>query len=254
MKAATAVCFALALGIGASAAATTVSAQTATGDAVQPAALELIKAMGDTLASADRMSFDVKGAFDVPAANGQPLFYHTMSSVTLERPDKLKVLVTGDGPPEEFTYDGAEMAVFMPASNMVARKAAPPDVDAMLREAYVTAGLYFPYVDILVSDPYASFAGHALSAFVVGQSEIVGGVTTDIVAIADGRVQWQIWIGADDKLPRLIWSTPTDMPQKPRTMVEFSNWKTGDAVDGGSFATRAPDDVVTIEFAKPTAR
>jgi hypothetical protein len=87
--------------------------------------------------------------------------------------------------------------------------------------------------------PYASFTSHALTAFVIGQSEIVGGVTTDVVAITDGRMQWQLWIGTDDKLPRLIWSTPADMPPKPRVMVAFSNWRTGGAVDAGSFKTRA---------------
>ncbi len=161
---------------------------------VQPAALELIKQMSDTLAAAKKLSFDVRGAFDVPAADGHPLFYYTKSEATLERPDKLKVISSGDGPPEEFTYDGGEIAVYMPETNMVARKDAPSDVDAMLRDAYSTAGLYFPFVDLIVSDPHASLAGHALSAFVIGKSELIGGVTTDIVAIADGRMQWQIWI------------------------------------------------------------
>lgn len=221
---------------------------------VQPAATALIKQMSDTLAGARKLSFDVRGAFDVPSANGHPLFYYTKSAVTLERPDKLKVISSGDGPPEEFTYDGNEIAVYMPEANMVARKDAPSDVDSMLRDAYSTAGLYFPFVDLIVSDPHASLAGHAVSAYVIGKSELVGGVTTDIVAIADGQMQWQVWIGAEDHLPRLIWSTPTGMPEKPRVMEEFSNWKLDDQVDSAAYSSQAPADAIEIEFARPTAQ
>ena len=63
--------------------------------------------MSDTLAKASSMSFTVRRAFDEPAANGQPLFYMISSKVTLQRPDKLKVLTPGDGPPSEFFYDGS---------------------------------------------------------------------------------------------------------------------------------------------------
>jgi hypothetical protein len=44
---------------------------------IQPAALALLKAMSDKLAGAKKLSFTALGMFDVPAANGQPLFYAT---------------------------------------------------------------------------------------------------------------------------------------------------------------------------------
>jgi hypothetical protein len=222
--------------------------------AVQPAALAILKAMSDRLAAAEKMSFDVKGAFDVPASNGQPLFYMTRSQVTLERPDKMRVVTEDDGPREEFTYDGKQMAVFMPDTNMAAIGDAPASLDAMLAKAYVEAGLYFPFVDIIVSDPYASFSRALLSAFVIGQSMLVGNTKTDVIALADGRVQWQIWIGAEDKLPRLIWSTATGMPEKPRVMVEFTNWKLGDEVEAEESDFAAPSGATVIEFARPDAQ
>jgi hypothetical protein len=245
----------VAAGLAAAAAIASCPASAASQTAeVEPAALELVKTMSDTLSSAKALSFDVRGAFDVPAGNGQPLFYYTLSHVTLERPDKLKVVTDGDAAPEEFTYDGSEMAVYMPKSNMVARGKIAGDLDNVLHRAYGAAGLYFPFVDVIVSDPYKSLTADALSAFVIGKSKLVGGVTTDIVAIADGRMQWQIWIGEDDHLPRLIWSTPTGMPEKPRIMEEFSNWKLGDEVSSETYSSRAPADAARIEFARPTAR
>jgi hypothetical protein len=47
---------------------------------------------------------DLNRAFDVLAANGQPVVYMVVSNIVLQRPDKLKVVVPGDGPPSEFYY------------------------------------------------------------------------------------------------------------------------------------------------------
>ena len=58
--------------------------------AIEPAALEILKAMSEKFASAKRISFVAHGAFDVPARDGQPLFYYTRSEVLLVRPNKLR--------------------------------------------------------------------------------------------------------------------------------------------------------------------
>ena len=89
------------------------------------------------------------------------------------------------------------------------------------------------------------------SAFVVGQSKLVGGTTTDIVAVANDDIQVQLWIGSEDRLPRLSWLTFTHMTQKPRRMAEFSDWKLDGPVD------QTPPNVgnaTKIEFARPDAK
>lgn len=216
-------------------------------------ATALLKGMSDTLAKAGSMSFSVKRAFDEPAANGQPLFYMISSDVTLQRPDKLKIITPGDGPPAEFYYDGKEMKLFLPKANLVAIEAAPPRLDDMLEAAYTKAGIYFPFVDFIVADPYSSITEGLASAFVMGQSNVVGGTTTDIVAIANANFQAQIWIGVKDKLPRLVWLTPAQSKDKPRSMIEFSNWKLGAPAPAASFHSAAAAKAARIPFALPGA-
>lgn len=218
--------------------------------AINQAALDLLKTMSDTLAKSKSMSFDVKRAFAEPASTGQPLFYFVDSAVSLQRPDKLKVVVRGDGPPSEFYYDGKEFAVFLPASNLIAVESAPPNLEQMLESAMDKAGIYFPFVDFIVADPYAAITEKLTSAFVVGQSNVVGGVTTDIVAIANPNFHAQIWIGAKDKLPRLAWITPVN--GKGHSMIEFSNWR----LNASSLKlARAPAAAKAghIKFARPDA-
>jgi hypothetical protein len=120
---------------------------------IEPAALDILKAASEKLASAKRISFIARGAFDVPARNGQPLFYFTRSEVLLDRPNKLRVIVPGDGPPSEFYFDGAKAAVFTPQEDLVATIDAPGNIEEMLSNIYKKAGIYFPFVDFIIADP-----------------------------------------------------------------------------------------------------
>jgi hypothetical protein len=222
--------------------------------AIEPAALDILKAAGEKLASAKRISFVARGAFDVPSRNGQPLFYFTRSEVLLERPNKLRVIVPGDGPPSEFYFDGAKVAVFTPNTDLVAITDAPGNVEEMLAHIYKKAGIYFPFVDFIVADPYKTLTEGLTSAFVIGKSTIVGDTTTDIIAISDRAVHLQIWIGSKDNLPRLIWATASDAPQKPRHMVEFSDWKLDDEVaEDSAFAPHTTESTKQIPFGRPDA-
>jgi hypothetical protein len=219
--------------------------------AIEPGALTLLKAASEKLAAAKTISFHALGAFDVPARNGQPLFYYTRSEVLLARPNKLRVIVPGDGPPSEFYFDGEAVAVLTPKEDLIALANVPGTLDEMLEKIYKKAGIYFPFVDILVSDPYKALTTGLTNAFVIGKSSLVGGVVTDVLSISDKNVHLQIWIGEKDKLPRLIWATAADGSEKPRHMVEFSNWKLNGDSAKESFAPKKTAKTKQIPFARP---
>ena len=96
---------------------------------LQPKAIEILKATGARLAAAKSMSFTAVVSEENPSLLGPPLIYSTKSEVTLRRPDKLRVITLGDGPPSEFYYDGKMMMAFAPAENLVAVADAPPTID-----------------------------------------------------------------------------------------------------------------------------
>ena len=160
---------------------------------LEPKALELLKAMSTRLAAARTMKFTAVATYESPARTGQPLAYFTRSDVTVQRPNQLRVLTPADGAPSDFYYDGKTMTAFSPASKLVAVAPAPPTIDAMLKAAYDQAAIYFPFADLIVSDPYADIADGLKVAFVVGQSKVVGDTTTDVIAVANDTVQGQLW-------------------------------------------------------------
>jgi hypothetical protein len=52
------------------------------------------------------MRFTAVISYESPSRLGPPLIYTTTSEVTMQRPDKLRVITHGDGPASEFYYDG----------------------------------------------------------------------------------------------------------------------------------------------------
>jgi hypothetical protein len=147
--------------------------------------------------------------------------------------------------------DGKAIAAYSPAENLVAIAPAPTNLDAALQLAYQSANIYFPFTDVIVSDPYKDLAEGLKVAFVVGQSNVVGGTKTDIVAIANEKVFAQIWIGAEDKLPRAIRAIYRDDPSRLRHQVEFLNWKLNPAIASDTFSPAHLKKAAPIPFARP---
>ena len=214
-------------------------------------AVEILKASCAKLAAAGSMSFTALGAYEVPSLWGPPLIYGRIYEVALQRPDKLAVLTVGDGPRTEFYDDGKVIMSFHPAENLVAVMDAPPSIDATLEKLYGVAGTYFPFTDVIVSDPWKDMSDGLTGAFYVGESMLVGGVATDVVAYETNGVFIQIWIGKDDRLPRMARAMYLDDPMQLRHSVMFSNWQLNPAVGPEKFTTTRASAADKIPFNHP---
>lgn len=218
---------------------------------LEPRAIEILKATSARLAAAKTMTFTSIATYEHPSRLGLPLAYTTRSQVTLQRPDKLKVVTPGDGPASEFYYDGKTMMAYAPAEKLLAVADAPPAIDAALLQAFKTAAIYFPFTDFVVADPYADIADGIRLAFYIGQSTVVGGTTTDMIAFQLDHAFVQLWVGAEDKLPRLIRAVYRDDPSLLRHQAEFSNWQLDAALPGDAFSTKNSATAMRIPFARP---
>jgi hypothetical protein len=228
------------------------AAPAATAPHLEDKAIAILKAASDRLAAAHTLRFTAVVSYENPSVYGTPLLYTTSSDVVVERPDKLRIITSGDGPASAFYYDGKTMVAYAPAENLVAVAAAPPTIDAALRVAYDSAATYFPFTDLIVSDPYKDIADSLQLAFYIGQSKVVGGTTTDMVAYATSDVFVQTWIGAEDKLPRMVRAVYAGDPKHLRHQMELSNWQLDLHVPADAFETA---EIVAsakhIEFERP---
>lgn len=222
--------------------------------AIEPKAIDILKAASSRLAAARTMGFTAVVSYESPSRLGPPLVYTTQSEVTLQRPDKLRVITPGDGLASEFCYDGKTMTAFSPAENLVAVADAPPTIDAALKAAYDSAAIYFPFTDVIVADPYKDIADGLVIAFYIGQSRAVGGTTTDMVAYADNETFVQAWIGAEDKLPRRLRAVYSIDPAHLRHQLDLSNWQLDLTVPVDAFASASAASAKPIAFAHPNPK
>jgi len=218
---------------------------------LEPKALDILKAMSSKLAGAKSIAFTVTTAFDQPGRNNQPIFYGTKSNVSLVRPNRFAVATLGDGPRSGFYYNGKDMVVAMPDKNLVAVASAPGNVEDMLDQAFTNAGIYFPWVDLITANPYGEIEKGLKTAFYIGQSKIIGDTVTDMVAFANANVMVQMWIGAKDRLPRLVSIVPVEAGQRGRQMLQFSNWQLNKSIPASTFESKERKTARQIDFAKP---
>jgi len=93
----------------------------------------------------------------------------------------------------------------------------------------------------------------AILAFYIGPSGVVGGVKTDMLAWANNDVFLQIWIGADDRLPRRIRAMYRADPLGLRHQVDLSNWQLDQPVSPDTFVSAKAQSAGRMAFAAPAA-
>ena len=218
---------------------------------IEEKATDILKAASSRLVAAKSMTFTAVVSYEQPSLIGPPIVYTTKSEVTMQRPDKLRVITPGDGPASEFYYDGKTMMAYEPAASLVAIADAPPTIDAALKAAQQSAAIYFPFSDLIVADPYQDIAGGLKFAFYIGQSKIVGGTTTDMLAYGNDDVFVEAWIGAEDKLPRMLRAVYSADPSRLRHQMELSDWKLDPAISPDSFTSSSAANAKRIQFARP---
>ncbi len=219
--------------------------------ALEPKAIEILKAASSRLAAARTVKFTAVDFYESSSRHGHPLSVTTKSEVILQRPDKLRVITSADGPASEFYYDGKKMTAYAPAENLVAVADAPPTIDAALEAAYQSAAIYFTFTDLIVADPYKDMAEGLTLAYYIGQSHVVGQTTTDMLAYIDKGVFVQIWIGTEDKLPRLLHAIYLDDPERLRHNLILSDWQLDAAVPADTFTSAKAASANPMPFAHP---
>ena len=90
-------------------------------------------------------------------------------------------------------------------------------------------------------------------AFYIGASEQVAGVRTEMVAWANDDVFIQVWIGADDQLPRRLRAVYRTDPLRLRHDMLLSNWQLDPVLAAEAFDAGKALGAQKIAFSAPVA-
>jgi hypothetical protein len=217
-----------------------------------PRALAALKAMSDRLTAAKSLTFRTHNTVPMLGPNLQWITLVGDARVALERPNKLFIVRGGDQTPMEIYYDGKTLTLYEPVERLYAEVSAPATVDTTLTEVFGPALAGFPYLALLMSDPYAALTTDLGGALYVGHS-MIDGVKTEHLALRSPGVDWEIWIGAEDRLPRLVQAKYIDLGKAPTITTRFHDWNLSPQIPAATFRLEKPAGAQRIEYVKPQA-
>ncbi len=223
------------------------------GAVMEQPALNELKRMSAALSATKSFTCKSRSTVEVSSKKtGQFITLMGNSEVAVQRPNKLRVRVTGEVPNFEFYYDGTNIVAYAPQNKVYSIAKAPGTLDEMFKILEQKTGIQFPAADMLGSDPYAELSKGLTSAFVVGRS-VADGVPCEHLAFMNPGIHWQVWVEEGNvALPQRMAVTYADVQNFPRRLVEFSDWNLHPNLTDSDFAFQIPPDAKQIEFISPS--
>lgn len=233
----------------AEAAGTAASAPGASNDVVSPEARAVMNRMTATLRGLSSFTIDAQVSRDEVVSYGYKLQRQEHSTLTVQRPDKLRAEISGDIRKRSFVYDGKQLLMYSPDDQAWVRTPAASSI-ADLMENLMAAGIDLPLLDVLYQGAAGDLTEAARGGVWVGESS-VDGVACDQLAFRQAEVDWQIWVQKGEKaLPRKIVITTRYAVGEPQFQAVL-DWNLQPKIDPATFTFSAPKGAAEIPFQSP---
>jgi hypothetical protein len=208
-------------------------AHRASADADQ--AKSLFKAMSEYMGKQTKMSFDLDTSLEVVTTDQQKLSLASSGSLTMVRPDKVRMTRHGGFANAELFYNGKSLVMFRKDTKTYSKVEMKGSIDEMaeqLRDKYQRP---LPAADLLSPDLFAAMMPDVKDVKDLGTG-VIRGVECDHIAFRTDEVDWQVWIAHGDRpYPVRVIFTSKKVAGSPQYQVDVSNFKTGDQVATVSF-------------------
>src|SRR5262245_35413973 len=202
---------------------------------LEPAAMDTLKRMSDLLKSAKSFTFTYRTVREQQAQTGQMVDFLHLTKVTLVRPNKLRLEVTGEIWNTILTYDGKVVTMLDPTQKFFTQLDAPPSIDEtmmLLMDKFQTS---FPVTGVLLADPYEKMKDGLKTAVDLGITK-VDGVDCRHLLFGEEDADWQVWVETGPRpLPRRLVVVYKKAEGAPRVLAAFSDWKLNSTVPAARF-------------------
>ncbi len=239
LRAALALCAALAAAGAASAQETAPSPD----DARARATLER---MAKLVAGAQRLSVAIETVYEVVQPDGQTIEFGETRRLALRRPDRFRVdTEERDGSRRGFLFDGRAISAFDLDENVYASVPKQGTTDAALDYAVRELGLRVPLAELFASDLPATVARSGRVRF-VGE-ERIGGVPCEHLAVRAEELDYQVWVATgEEPLPQRIVITYRLAEGQPQFAATLSGWNLSPDLPDSLFAYAPADGAERI--------
>jgi hypothetical protein len=215
---------------------------------ITEAASAALLRMGEAL-RATQFSFEASTIRVYTEAGGEPLHIYHRMKVTVQRPDKLAVDVTGDDGSSRLVFDGKTANFYSASVNKYASLVVPAGtpIDGMLKEAIGRYGVDFPLADFLSEAPNKAFLSGVTSGRVVNTVTIDGAPYDHLVFSQPPGIVLELWLPQTGKtVPRRLVVTYQALPGQPNFIAGFSDWNFDLHPTDADFTFKPPADATQV--------
>lgn len=196
----------------------------------------LLKNMSDYMSMQQSLSFNYDTILEVVTQDQQRLALAGSGTVVMKRPDKLRNTRSSGFADIEMLFDGKTLTLIGKGKNIYSQIEVPGTIDHLLDVLRVKYNRPLPGADLLMSNPQEELIAGVNDIKDLG-SGVIGGIECDHLAFRKKEVDWQIWIAQGDKpFPCRYVITSKLVAGGPQYSIQFSDWKSGDAVAPDDFA------------------
>jgi len=199
---------------------------------------EIVRRMSDHLARAQ--TFTVETTDTRPRMRGgKEVAQQTTRQLTVRRPDRFALRVTGDADFRGW-FDGKKLT-FVSAPNKVwARTDGAATIDDTLDRLAERLAMPMPMADFIYSSPFDALIGASSTGGYVGR-ESIDGVPCVHVAYQHPAVDWDLWVAeSGDPLPKKYRITDKTSSRPTTNEVTFTAWTFGVGVTDATFTPEVP--------------
>jgi hypothetical protein len=184
-----------------------------------PEAMPILKKMSNFLAAAGRFSVTIHDGYDVVQQTGQKIEFGELRSVTVSRPDRLRIEVErSDGQKGSVIFDGKDITVYTADNNIYATASRPGTLDQAIKYALDYLKLRMPLALMLLSTLPTELDKLGVSADYVERTTITDVPCDHLAARTAGGVDFQVWVAqGNEPLPRRIVITYKKKPDNPNS-------------------------------------
>ncbi len=211
-------------------------------------AKRILKSMSDYMAAQKSLSFGFDATLEVVTSDEQKLALASSGTLTLKRPDKIRVTRAGGFADVEMSFDGKTLTLLGKNLNLYTQLEVPGTIDHLVDELKDKYNRPLPAADLLLSNSYDDLMHGVVDVKDLG-SGVIGGVECDYLAFRTNDVDWQIWIAQGKRpYPCRYVITSKHLSSGPQYTIQIRDWKTGGKVAATDFRFKNPTKADKVEL------
>ena len=207
---------------------------------------QVLKSSLDRISNAKNIRVRAVVMSDEVVATGQKLQRSSDGVIKVRRPNGFRVDTVADRYRRTIQYDGKTLAVYDPDRKFYATYNAPATIDATVADVKEKLGLDLPLSQLFAQNAYDQMKVQRAATY-VGLHRVQG-VACHHLAFAQDNVDWQIWIGESDQLPRKIVIDFKTRPGRPQYVAILSDWNLDAPMTASEFTFVPPAGSEKIDW------